>query len=152
MTPDWTVNLSHQRQSLESDGVFFADPELGGLDDLEIERFETDRLEDDFSNTSWTVEGRIGWLDVIYTGAYTNRESEQRADYTDYMFAGQYLPYYICDGSVSYPGAADPSGVCQEPNLYVNSFSKTEVFTQELRFSTPEDWRFRFQGAGSIRT
>ena len=143
VTPDWTVNVSHQRQSLESDGVFFVDPELG---DLEIERFEEDRLEDDFSNTSWTVEGRIGWLDVIYTGAYTDRESEQRADYTDYLFAGQYLPYYICDGSVSYPGAADPSGTCQAPNLYINSFSKTEVFTQELRFSTPDDWRVRFQG------
>ena len=148
VTPDWTVNISHQRQSLESDGVFFADPELGGLDDLEIERFEADRLEDDFSNTSWTVEGRIGWLDVIYTGAYTDRESEQRADYTDYLFAGQYLPYYICDGSVTYPGSADPSGTCQPPNLYVNSFSNTEVFTQELRFSTPDDWRIRFQGGG----
>ncbi|WP_298301173.1 TonB-dependent receptor [uncultured Erythrobacter sp.] len=147
-TPDWTINLSHQRQSLESDGVFFADPELGGLGDLEIERFEEDRLEDDFSNTSWTVEGRIGWLDVIYTGAYTDRESEQRADYTDYLFAGQYLPYYICDGSVTYPGAADPSGTCQAPNLFINSFSNTEVFTQELRFSTPDDWRVRFQGGG----
>ncbi|KWV90929.1 TonB-dependent receptor [Erythrobacter sp. YT30] len=146
VTPDWTVNISHQRQSLESDGVFFADPELDGLDDLEIERFEADRLEDDFSNTSWTVEGRLGFLDIIYTGAYTDRESEQRADYTDYLFAGQYLPYYICDGSVTYPGAAAPSGVCQPPNLYINSFSKTEVFTQELRFSTPEDWRIRFQG------
>ncbi len=148
VTPDWTVTVAHQRQSLESDGVFFADPDLDGLDDLEIERFEEDRLEDDFSNTSWTVEGRIAMLDVIYTGAYTNREAEQRADYTDYMFAGQYLPYYICDGSVSYPGDADPSGTCQPPNLYINSFSKTEVFTQELRFSTPEDWRIRFQGGG----
>jgi len=148
VTPDWTVTVSHQRQTLESDGVFFADPELGGLDDLEIERFEEDRLEDEFSNTSWTVEGRIAMLDVVYTGAYTDRESEQRADYTDYLFAGQYLPYYICDGSVSYPGAAAPSGTCQAPNLFVNSFSNTEVFTQELRFSTPEDWRFRFQGGG----
>ncbi|AWW75565.1 TonB-dependent receptor [Erythrobacter sp. KY5] len=148
VTPDWTVTVSHQRQSLESDGVFFVDPELGGLDDLEIERFEEDRLEDDFSNTSWTVEGRIAMLDVIYTGAYTDRESDQRADYTDYLFAGQYLPYYICDGSVSYPGSADPSGTCQAPNLYVNSFSKTEVFTQELRLSTPDDWRVRFQGGG----
>ncbi|MEM1051396.1 MAG: TonB-dependent receptor [Pseudomonadota bacterium] len=146
VTPDWTINVSHQRQSLESDGVFFADPTLDGLGDLEIERFEEDRLEDDFSNTSWTVEGRIGWLDVIYTGAYTDRESEQRADYTDYLFAGQYLPYYICDGSVTYPGAAAPSGTCQAPNLFINSFSNTEVFTQELRFSTPDDWRVRFQG------
>lgn len=148
VTPDWTVTVSHQRQSLESDGVFFADPELGGLDDLEIERFEQDRLEDNFSNTSWTVEGRLAMLDVVYTGAYTDRESTQRADYTDYMFVGQYLPYYICDGSVTYPGAAAPSGTCQAPNLYINSFSKTEVFTQELRFSTPDDWRIRFQGGG----
>lgn len=148
VTPDWTVTVAHQRQSLESDGVFFADPELDGLDDLEIERFEQDRLEDDFSNTSWTVEGRLAMLDVVYTGAYTEREASQRADYTDYLFVGQYLPYYICDGSVTYPGAADPSGTCQAPNLYTNSVSTTQTFTQELRFSTPDDWRVRFQGGG----
>lgn len=38
ITPDWTVTVAHSRQSIESDGVFFADPELGGLDDLEIQR------------------------------------------------------------------------------------------------------------------
>ncbi|MEO1730382.1 MAG: TonB-dependent receptor [Pseudomonadota bacterium] len=148
VAPNWTITVAHQRQSLESDGSFFADPNIDGLDDLEITRFEEDRLEDDFSNTSWTVEGRIAMLDVVYTGAYTNRETVQRADYTDYLFAGQYLPYYICDTSVTYPGAADPSGTCQAPNLYVNSDSDTSVFTQELRFSTPDDWRFRFQGGG----
>lgn len=148
IAPNWTINVSHQRQSLESDGSFFADPNIGGLDDLEISRFEEDRLEDDFSNTSWTVEGRIAMLDVVYTGAYTDRETVQRSDYTDYLFAGQYLPYYICDTSVTYPGAAAPSGTCQAPNLFVNSNSDTTVFTQELRFSTPDDWRIRFQGGG----
>jgi hypothetical protein len=143
ITPDWTVTVAHTRQSLETDGVFFADPELGGLDDLEIQRFEDDRLEDDFSNTSWTVEGRIAMLDVVYTGAYTDRDTDQRIDYTDYLFVGQYLPYYICDGSVTYPGAAAPSGTCQEPNLFVTSDSQTQVFTQELRFSTPDTWPVR---------
>lgn len=149
VTPDWTITVAHSRQSLESDGVFFADPELGGLDDLEIQRFDEDRLEDDFSNTSWTVEGRLAMLDVVYTGAYTDRETQQRVDYTDYLFVGQYLPYYICDGSVSYPGAGnDPAGTCQPPNLYVTSDSDTTVFTQELRFSTPEDWRVRATAGG----
>lgn len=147
VTPDWTVTLSHSRQSVESDGVFFADPELG-LDNLDIQRFEDDRLEDDYSNTSWTVEGRLAMLDVVYTGAYTDRETEQRVDYSDYLFAGQYLPYYICDGSVSYPGAADPSGTCQPPNLYVSSVSDTTVFTQELRFSTPAENRWRVTAGG----
>lgn len=147
VSPDWTVTVAHSRQNVESDGVFFADPDLG-FDELAIQRFEEDRLEDNFSNTSWTVEGRLAMLDVIYTGAYTDRETVQRVDYSDYLFVGQYLPYYICDGSVTYPGAADPSGTCQAPNLYVNSNTDTSVFTQELRFSTPSDWRFRVTAGG----
>ena len=148
ITPDWKVTLTHARQSVESDGVFFADPDLGGLGDLEVQRFEQDRLEDDFSNTSWTVEGRLAMLDVVYTGAYTDRETDQRVDYTDYLFVGQYLPYYICDGSVSYPGANAPSGTCQAPNMYVTSASETTVFTQELRFNTPVENRWRVTAGG----
>jgi len=118
VTPDWTVTLSHQSQSLESDGVFFADPELGGLDGLNIQRFENDTLEDDFSNTSWTVEGRIAMLDVVYTGAYTERTAEQRSDYTDYLFVGQQVGGFYSDLELkervdfAYPGnvAAAPFG------------------------------------------
>ncbi|GAB5348352.1 TonB-dependent receptor [Alteriqipengyuania sp. 357] len=147
-SPDWKLTLSHTRQSLETDGVFFADPELD-LDNLEIQRYEDDRMEDTFSNTAWSLEGRLGMLDVIYNGAYTDREVDQKVDYTDYMFAGQYLPYYICDGSVSYPGAGnDPSGTCQAPNAFVTSDTDTTVFTQELRVSTPEENRFRVTAGG----
>ncbi|RJY09174.1 TonB-dependent receptor [Aurantiacibacter aquimixticola] len=148
ITPDWTVTVAHTRQAVDADGVFFADPELDGLDDPEIQRFEEDTLEDDFSNTSWTVEGRLAMLDVVYTGAYTDRDTDQRVDYTDYLFVGQYLPYYICDGGVTYPGDNDPEGTCQPPNLFVTSDSNTTVFTQELRFSTPSDWRFRATAGG----
>lgn len=137
---DFSLRVTHTQQSLESDGVFFADPTLG---DLEIQRYEQDELEDSFHNTAWTLEGRLGMLDAVYTGAYTDRQTDQRVDYSDYLFVGQYLPYYICDGSVSYPGAAAPSGTCQAPNLYVRSTTETTVFTQELRFNTPEDRRIR---------
>ncbi|GEQ99933.1 hypothetical protein JCM17845_05570 [Iodidimonas gelatinilytica] len=135
---DWSLTVAHARQSLESDGVFFTDPELG---DMEIQRFEEDELEDDFHNTSWTIEGRLAMLDVVYTGAYTDRDTEQRVDYSDYLFAGQYLPYYICDSSVTYPGSAAPSGTCQPPNLFVDSETDTTVQTHELRFTTPADKR-----------
>ena len=137
---DFSLRVTHSRQTLDSDGVFFSDPELG---DLEIQRFEQDTMEDSFHNTAWTLEGRLGMLDAVYTGAYTDRQTEQRVDYSDYLFVGQYLPYYICDGSVSYPGPGGPSGTCQAPNLFVDSTTDTTVFTQELRFNTPEDRRFR---------
>ncbi|MBO7007056.1 MAG: TonB-dependent receptor, partial [Pseudomonadales bacterium] len=132
---DWKLTLAHAQQQIESDGVFFADPDL---DDYEIQRYSEDSLDDDFHNTSWTLEGRIGALEVIYTGAYTDRETNQFVDYADYMFVGQYLPYYICDGSVSYPGSADPSGTCQAPVLFVKSETETEVMTHEIRFSTDQ--------------
>lgn len=137
---DWSLTVMHMQQQLDSEGVFFMDP---SLDDLEVQRFEEDELDDYFHNTSWTLEGRLGALEMVYTGAYTDRNTDQRVDYSDYLFVGQYLPYYICDGSVSYPGAGGPTGTCQAPNLFVQSDTRTKVFTQELRFNTPADRRVR---------
>ena len=137
---DWSLLVSHAQQQLDSEGVFFADPEL---DDYDIERFADDDIEDSFHNTSWTLEGRLGMLDALYTGAYTERTTDQTVDYSDYLFVGQYLPYYICDGSVTYPGAAGPTGACQAPNLFVNSSTETKVQTHELRFNTPREDRLR---------
>jgi outer membrane receptor protein involved in Fe transport len=134
---DWSVLVSHMRQNIEADGVFMADPDL---DDYEIQRYADEMLEDSFQNTAWTVEGRLGALEAVYTGAYTEREAEQVVDYTDYLFVGQYLPYYICDIGVTYPGdATAPAGTCQAPNMFVNSLSETTVQTHELRFNTPAE-------------
>jgi len=137
---DWRLKVAHARQTIESDGVFFDDPEL---DDYEIQRFADDRIEDEYHNTAWTIDGRIGELQALYTGAYTDRTSEQTVDYTDYLFVGQYLPYYICDGSVTYPGASAPSGTCQAPNLFVDSETETKVSTHELRFTTDDSRRVK---------
>ncbi|MCC5885930.1 MAG: TonB-dependent receptor [Gammaproteobacteria bacterium] len=142
INPDWSILVSHTRQTLDADGVFFADP---NLDDMEIQRFEDDSLEDEFHNTAWTIEGRVADLEVLYTGAYTDRDTDQVIDYTDYIFAGQYHPYYTCDGSVTYPGSeADgtpipPSGVCQPPNSFVKSTTRTKVQTHEIRINTPAE-------------
>ncbi|MGJ8688284.1 MAG: TonB-dependent receptor [Gammaproteobacteria bacterium] len=132
---DWSLLVTHARQEIESDGVFFADPTLG---DLEIQRYSDDNIKDTFTNTSWTLSGRFGSLEAIYTGAFTDREAEQTVDYSDYLFVGQYLPYYICDGSVTYPSAG-PAGTCQSPELFVNSSTDTEMQSHEIRFSTDPD-------------
>lgn len=137
---DWSLQVSHMRQQLDTDGVFFSDPEL---DDYEISRFQDDNITDEFDNTAWTLEGRLGALEVLYTGAFTDRQTDQLVDYSDYLFVGQYLPYYICDSSVSYPGDAAPSGTCQAPDLFVNSTTRTEVSTHEFRINTPQENRLR---------
>ena len=155
LAPEWSLLLGAMTQELESEGTFTADPTLG-TDSPSIQRYSPDHLEDRFNNFNWTLEGRLGELEVVYTGAYTERESDQIMDYTDYMFVGQYLPYYICDTSVSYPEYNSfyhapeenrpmnvASGVCYEPDLYVLSVTDTEVSTHELRFSTDQSNRWR---------
>ena len=148
LSPDWAVTVGYAKQWIDSEGVFFEDPDLG---EYNIQRYVDDQIDDDFDNISWTVEGRLGFLEAVYTGAYTKRSTDQRIDYTDYLFIGQYLPYYLCDSTVSYPGynasyggvAGVPFGTCQAPQLFVDSVTDTKVFTQELRFNTPEDKRIR---------
>jgi len=136
---DWRFDLAYATQDIESDGVFFADPNLG---DLEVERFSPDTIEDSFDNVSWTATAMFGELEAIYTGAFTDRETDQVTDYTDYLFVGQYLPYYICDGYVTYP-ATVPTGACQPPDLYVDSSTETQVQTHEVRITTDQARRWR---------
>jgi iron complex outermembrane receptor protein len=140
---NWDLLVSHQTQDLDVDGVFFADPDLG---DLEVQRYSPDSIDDSFDNTAWTLTGLIGNLEVVYTGAFTDRDTDQIVDYTDYLFVGQYLPYYICDYYVSYTGFSPtglPDGTCQAPNLLVDSKTGVEVTTHEIRFSTDSAKAFR---------
>ena len=140
LSDDWDLLVSHTTQELEADGVFFSDPTLG---DLEIQAYNDDVLQDDFDNTSWTLTGRVAGLDVVYTGAYTERTADQNVGYSDYMFVGQYLPYYTCDATVTYPGSAAPTGTCYAPDMYVLSHTETEVSTHEIRITTDQDKRTR---------
>lgn len=145
----WDVNetlrldFAHTQQDLESDGVFFSDPNVG---DLAVERFSPDSIDDSFGNSSWTAELLFGELEVLYTGAFTDRETDQIVDYTDYLFVGQYLPYYICDYYVTYTSFSPtglPDGTCQAPNLFVDSNTEVEVFSHEIRVTTDQSRAFR---------
>jgi len=131
----WNATLVYAQQTIDADGVFFADPNLG---DLEIQRYTEDEIKDEFDNMSLTLEGTIGELEVVYAGAYTDRDTNQMVDYTDYLFVGQYLPYYICDYYVTYltwaPGGV-PTGTCGAPNLLVDSYTSTEVESHEIRIN-----------------
>ena len=132
---NWDVLATVAQQTIDADGVFFVDPNLG---DLEIQRYTEDVIEDEFDNMSLTLEGSIGDLEVVYAGAYTDRTSDQMVDYTDYLFVGQYLPYYICDYYVTYttyaPGNV-PTGTCGAPNLLVDSTTNLEVTSHEFRIN-----------------
>ena len=146
---NWRVSAGVMAQKIESDGTFYTDPNLS--DDYQIQRYEKEFVEDEYTNVHWTIEGRIGALDVLYTGAFTERETDQKTDYSDYLFIGQYIPYYICDYYVTYltyaPGGV-PTGNCNAPNLYTTNKVDSEFTSHEIRFSTDQDKRFRVTAGG----
>ena len=139
---DWRATLTHMRQQIDADGVFLVDPNLDDPDMLSAQRFVPEGAEDEFHNTALTVEGRIGKLEAVLATAWLDREVDSVIDYTDYIYNGQYLPYYICDASVTYPSEA-PAGNCHDARTFVTSNTRSRVFSRELRFNTPQDNRLR---------
>jgi len=145
---DWNVLVQNTFQELGADGVFDYDPEIG---DLKVSRFFPDELDDKFNQTSWTIEGRAGMLNMVYTGAYLFREVEQSVDYTGYNNAGAFIEYYTCtydnpDYIVNYD--IDPRFItdvrqCLDPTKGTQIKQDHTRNTQEFRISTPADNRWR---------
>ncbi|MEM7217200.1 MAG: TonB-dependent receptor [Pseudomonadota bacterium] len=122
---DWDLLVQHTNQRLKTEGVFEYDPVLGQED--AVNRFTPSRNQDEFGLTTWTLEGRISELDVIYTGGYLDRDVFYTQDYTGYTNGGGYQAYYICTGGYSnYSECFDPT------KQYVEN-TTNERQTHELR-------------------
>ena len=91
---NWSLLVQHTAQSLDTEGVFDYDPLL---EDLQVSRFTDDYLNDDFQQTAWTIEGSVGDLSVVYTGAFLDREVTANIDYTGYTNIGAFISGYQCE-------------------------------------------------------
>jgi outer membrane receptor protein involved in Fe transport len=148
---DWNVLIQNTYQELGADGVFDYDPDVG---DLKVERFFRDELEDTFNQTAWTIEGRAGMLDLIYTGGYLYREVEQSVDYTGYNNAGAFIAYYTCTYDnpayiVNYdidPAVITENRHCLDPTKGAVIKQDHTRNTHEFRVSTPQENRWRAVG------
>lgn len=129
---DWDVLLQHLHQEIDTEGVWDFDPTLG---DFNSQSFTPDEGDDDVDHTSWTVSGRIGNLELVYTGAYMDRSVEAISDYSGYADSGPFIPYYICE----YPGYA----TCGQPDLFLDQVFEVERTTHEVRIATDPEQRLR---------
>ncbi|MBS0613790.1 MAG: TonB-dependent receptor, partial [Proteobacteria bacterium] len=77
---DWDFLLSQTYQNMASEGVFYQQPNGSNgeaLNPLEVTLFNPSYDKDKFSNTAWTLNGKIGALRAVYTGGYLSRRVEQ---------------------------------------------------------------------------
>lgn len=137
INPDWDLLVQHTQQTLNTEGVFAYDPNLEGQSSTN--RFQPETNEDDFGLTTWTLEGRLAQLDIVYTGGYLDREINSLIDYTGYTNGGLFSAYYVC----SYYGLPADEQKCLDPTKFYMEDTDTSRVTHELRFNTPMDNRWR---------
>jgi outer membrane receptor protein involved in Fe transport len=137
---DWNVLLEQTYQTMNAQGVFYQMPYASDgqpLQPLEVTLFNPSYDKDKFENTAWTVNGKIGDLKAVYTGAYLVRNVDQVQDYTNYT-RGVYSDYYQCYGA--HKGLA---ATCYSPASSWQELERNTHQSHEIRLSTPDDWRVR---------
>ena len=135
---DWDLLVQHTQQTLETEGVFAYDPNLEG--ESSTNRFQPEENNDEFGLTTWTLEGRMEKLDMVYTGGYLDREIDTLADYTGYTNGGLFSAYYVCSYNASDDTSEDR---CLDPTKFFREDTTSTRSTHELRFNTTMDtpWR-----------
>tara|TARA_B110000881_G_C18586675_1_gene525243 strand:- start:311 stop:1726 length:1416 start_codon:yes stop_codon:yes gene_type:complete len=133
---EWDLLVQHTQQSLDTEGVFAYDPNLDG--ESSTNRFTPENNNDDFGLTTWTLEGRLEHLDIVYTGGYLDRDINSTIDYTGYTNGGQYSAYYVC----KFPTVPEEQE-CLDPTKFYKEQTSTSRITHELRLNTSAKNRWR---------
>jgi len=154
---DWDVLIEQTYQNMDAQGVFYQMPfgtegaglsptgvPIGGqpLPPLSVNLFEPSFDKDRFENTALTVDGKVGRLSLVYAGSYLDRNVDQIQDYTNYA-RGRYGYYYQCTGVTYSSASGNANATCYSPAGVWTDTERNTHLTQELRLSTPNDWRLR---------
>ena len=138
---EWSGLLTHMSQEIDVEGSFLVDPSLG---DEKSMKFAPEHNLDEFDITTWTLEGRLANLDMVYTGGYIDREVDAIIDYTHYNNGGGYITYYLCSGNIYSGDKANATNTCFDPTKQYADASTNERTTHEIRFSSDPDNRLRW--------
>jgi outer membrane receptor protein involved in Fe transport len=143
LNDNWSLTPGLMVQKADHEGYWEHNPEFFG--DLETGRLWPASGEDDWYQASLTLDGSIGDVDVIYAGAYLDREQNYEYDYSDYT---EYWAYYQAYYSASDPWCVyyNDVGECAIGTQYVDAQNDFTRQSHELRFQSAADQRFRWIG------
>jgi outer membrane receptor protein involved in Fe transport len=157
---DWSALVAQSYQTIEADGSAAQYPI--GSDGQVLGQWQTTQFvqaydKDRFENTSLTINGKFGDLRAVYSAGYLIRHVDQTQDYSNYTRSA-YGFYYTCSGGPGGGGfgaVGSPNGqggkyaapgvpaTCYSPITSWRDQVTNSHLSQELRLSTPDDWRAR---------
>jgi iron complex outermembrane receptor protein len=152
ITDEWSALVAQSYQNMEADGYFTQFPygsDNGvnpsapqALGPWEGTFFSPAYDKDKFENTALTINGQVGPLKAIYSGAYLVRNVDQTSDYTNYSRSTSGY-YYTCTGGTGGGFGSGGPATCYSPITSWRDQVRNSHLSNELRLSTPDDWRLR---------
>lgn len=134
---NWEALFGAIYQKQETNGVWYHDPDApnGQVDDLQVQRFNPESMDDSFTQTSITVTGNLGNAELTYSGSFMDRDVEFNTDYSDYTdyYSTSWIQYYGCE----YYGSATID--CTNMMIAYNDDNKYSRDTHEIRLQSNND-------------
>jgi outer membrane receptor protein involved in Fe transport len=134
LNDNWTATASYLTQKQETEGVWYQDSNNpnGEVNELEIQRFFPDSMDDEFNQSALTIEGDLGFASLVYAGSFMDRDVQYFNDYSDYAdyFSTSWIQYYGCE----YYGTADAD--CSSMAIFYNDDNEYKRNTHELRLQS----------------
>jgi outer membrane receptor protein involved in Fe transport len=147
LTDNWTMTLGAFYQKMELEGVWehtgaalSADlPAVTG--EREIQRYSPEFFDDEFIQYSLTVDGEIANHNLVYAGAFMDRDVDYETGYHAYGEYTTYTTYYGCDYTAAPPAINTDCTSGEEVNTNNNNWKRT---SHELRLLSLADNRFHY--------
>jgi len=136
---NWTITPTLMAQWQNTDGVFGYDPTVGYL---EVQHYLPEFVHQNWYQAALTVQGKVGDLDLTYSGGHMDWWIHGESDYSDYTYWYDKLfpssfPQVFTDNHGNYLTA--PTQFIFESDHFVKD-------SQEVRVASPATDRLRFIG------
>jgi iron complex outermembrane receptor protein len=143
LNDNWTGSVGVITQEQKTHGVWEYDPNLPGEDS--IQRFTDEYNTDKFTQFSLTIEGDLEWAQLVYAGAWLDRDIDYQTDYSAYGEDAYFVPYYACDYSATGPDLATQTNTdCTSLYEYYLADSDIKRNSHELRLVSTGDSRLQY--------
>ena len=140
LNDNWSVTPGIMYQDSQVKGGWAHNPEMFG--DLQTGQMWDAYADDEWYQASLTLDGSIGDLDVVYAGAYLDRDNISEYDYSDYTeYWANYSEYF---SGATWCVYYNVDGECAVGTQYVGGFEQYNRVSHELRVQSSAEENIRW--------